>query len=391
MVERIGFQGLAREENRMDLNQMKKILEDKNMVSPIEDCTQLGMIINLIKIKQKKTVIYGAGLMGGLTIKYLRKYKVDVEYAIDADVEKTGNYIENIKIIGLDAAAELGISGDSYISFIALDRNNYDKYHIDIESFLDGLGIQHFYFENIWVRTFRSYYVQQPVQYAEDFLRVYDFLADSESKETLMEFIRCSLKNDSWLLPEHMCIDKYWGCDFEGKDVLYRHLDDEIWLNCGSFMGDTIFNYLGKGYHFKKIYAVEGNDDSFGQLCKNIQLLEEIKENIELINMYIGNAEGQLCMDDFFRNREVTLINADIEGAEMDVLRAAKDVIIAQKPVIAFCVYHHFQDTIDFIKYLQTIQPDYHFYLRKYVSGVYNRFMNEVVLYAIPTNRLMQK
>ena len=265
------------------------------------------------------------------------------------------------------------------------------KYHVDIESFLDGLGILHFWFENIWVRTFKSYYVQNPVQYAEDFLWAYNFLADSESKETLLEFIRCSLKNDSWILPEHMCIDKYWGCDFEGKDVLYRHLDDEIWLNCGSCKGDTIFNYLGKGYRFKKIYAVEGSNNAFGELYENIQLLEGIKENIELINMYIGNENGQLCMNDFFHDKEVTLINADIEGAEMDVLQSAKDVIIAQKPVIAICVYHHFDDTINFMKYLQEIQSDYHFYLRKYVSGVYNRFMNEVVLYAIPTNRLIQK
>lgn len=376
---------------KMDLNQMKEILGDNNMVSPIEDCTQLGIIINLIKIKQKKTVVYGAGMMGGLTVKYLRKYRVDVEYVIDADIGKTGSYIENVRIIGLDETVKLGISGDSYISFIALHRDNYNKYHIDIESFLDGLGILHFYFENIWSSTFKSYYVQEPVQYAEEFLWTYNLLEDSESKEALMEFIRCSLKNDSWLLPEHMCIDKYWGCDFEGKDILYRHLDDEIWLNCGSCKGDTIFNYLGKGYRFKTIYAVEGSNNLFGELCENIQLLEGINENIELINMYIGNAEGQLCMNDFFHNRRVTLINADIEGKEMDVLQAAKDVITAQKPVIAFCVYHNFTDTINFMKYLQEIQPDYHFYLRKYVSGVYNRFMNEVVLYAIPTNRLMQK
>ena len=113
---------------KMDINQMKRILEDENMVSPIEDCSQLGITINLIKIKQKKTVVYGAGRMGGLTIKYLRKYKVDVEYVIDADIEKTGSYVENVKIIGLDDVVKLGISGDPYISLIALDRNNYNKY-----------------------------------------------------------------------------------------------------------------------------------------------------------------------------------------------------------------------------------------------------------------------
>lgn len=375
----------------MDIVQMKNFLEDDVIVSPIEDCTQLGIIINLIKIKKKKTIIYGGGLTGCLTVKYLKKYGVDVEYVIDADITKTGNYIGGVEIIGLDDATKRIIRREQYISFISLSKDNYDKYHNKVEKFLSGLGVQYYYFENIWNRTFKSYYVKNPIQYADDFTWIYNLLSDTESREALLEFIRCSLKNDSWLLPEHICTDKYWGCDIEGKDSLYKHLDNEIWLNCGSCMGDTIFNYLGKGYHYEKIYAVEGNDNNFEKLKENIRLLGEANKDIELINGYIGDAEGQLCMDKFFENRKVTLINADIEGAEMEVLKAAKNIIIYQKPVIAFCVYHHFDDIINFIKYLWEIQSDYHFYLRKYVSGVYNRFMNEVVLYAIPTNRLIER
>ncbi len=375
----------------MDVVQMENLLKDEVIVSPIEDCTLLGIIINLTKIKKQKIIIYGGGLMGEVTVRYLKMYGADVEYIIDADPAKTGSYIEGVEIIGLDDAGKKAINKRKYVSFIALSRELYDKFYIEIESYLTGLGISYYYFEDIWKRAFRSYWIKNPVQYAEDFTWIYNLLSDAESKETLMEFIRCTIKNDSWLLPEHMCIYKYWGCDREGQDVLYQHLDNEIWLNCGSFIGDTIFNYLGKGYRYEKIYAVEGDRDNFAQLQENIGRLQKYNEGIELINQYIGDAEGQLCMNEFFKNRSVTLINADIEGAEMEVLKAAKSVIVYQKPVIAFCVYHHFEDIINFVKYLRKIQPDYHFYLRKYVSGVYNRFMNEVVLYAIPTNRLIQK
>lgn len=373
----------------MDTVSMKEFMENRDMAALPEDCSYLGILINLIKIKETRAVIYGGGVIGNWAVKYLKKYKVDVEYVIDADTKKAGRYIENVKIVRLDDVERLGICGDAYMAFIAMDTDNYNKYHADIEGFLDRHGIPHYYPENFWERVFRISTVENPSQYACDFARIHDILEDLESKETLMEFIRCTMENDSWLLREHMFTEKYWGCDFEGKDNLYRHLDDEVWLNCGSCVGDTIFNYLGKGYRFQKIYAVEGDKHNFGKLCEHIRLLGEIQEKIEMINKYIGDADDELHMGEFVNDKAVTLINADIEGAEMDVLRMAKDAIVTQKPVIAFCIYHHFTDIIAFIDYLKEIQPEYHFYMRKYVSGIHNRFINETVLYAVPTDRLI--
>lgn len=374
----------------MNIREMQDILADTDIASPLEDCTELGIILNLIKIKHRRTVIYGGGLYGRLTIRYLKKYGIDVEYIIDADVTKCGSYVENIKIISLyEAKALLKDCAENYIVLISLSGSIYGQYHEDIERFLNGIGVKGYYFDEIWRRVRASNYVENPVQYAEDFLAVFDCLADIESKDTLMEFIRCFLKNDSWILPEHMCTDKYWGCNLEGRDELYTHLEREVWLNCGSCIGDTIFNYLGKGYCFEKIYAVEGDDNNFLKLKKNLELLGKVSDNIEVFHQYIGEKEDYFNIKTFFDNRKITLINADIEGAEMDVLVAARDIIIRQKPVIAFCVYHHFVDVIRFVHYLREIQTDYHFYLRKYVSGVYNRFRNEIVLYAVPTDRLI--
>ena len=91
----------------MNTEQMKKILEDEDIVSPMEDCTQLGIIINFIKYKKKKVILYGGGQMGRLTVKYLKKYGMNVDYIIDIDTEKSGTYIENVKIIDLESANRL--------------------------------------------------------------------------------------------------------------------------------------------------------------------------------------------------------------------------------------------------------------------------------------------
>ena len=294
----------------MNIQEMKDILSDTELVSPLEDCSELGIIINIIKIKKYKVIIYGGGVYGELTVKYLSKYRIDVEYIIDADSAKCGSYIENIKVIDLFGAKKIFNNyTEKYIAFISMNKKLYEQCCKDVENFLNKIGVKGYYFEEIWSRVRVSNYVKNPLQYTNDFLYVYNLLMDTESKNTLLEFIRCFLKNDSWILPEHMCSDKYWGCDFEGKDELYTHLEHETWLNCGSCMGDTIFNYLGKGYKFEKIYAIEGDDKNFLKLQKNIELLEELKENIELIHRYVGEEDECLNIEVFFKNKKITLID----------------------------------------------------------------------------------
>lgn len=93
-------------------------------------------------------------------------------------------------------------------------------------------------------------------------------------------------------------------------------------------------------------------------------------------------------MGDFLEDDRNTLINADIEGAELELLHSCKDIIIRDRPVIAICAYHRPSDIYDFIEYIQSIQNDYIFKFRKYTcSTVFYRLENELVLYAILKER----
>lgn len=75
-------------------------------------------------------------------------------------------------------------------------------------------------------------------------------------------------------------------------------------------------------------------------------------KNIELINEYIDETtEWKKAVKE-----KVTLINADIEGAELDMLKSMKDVIIQCRPLLATIVRASLQtsDTLyRFVKFLQ--------------------------------------
>jgi hypothetical protein len=67
----------------------------------------------------------------------------------------------------------------------------------------------------------------------------------------------------------------------------------------------------------------------------------------------------------------------DIEGAELDTLKGAEQLIKKYKPKLAVCVYHKFEDLYVIPQYLHSIVPAYKFVLRQHDCSLY-----ETVLYA---------
>lgn len=68
----------------------------------------------------------------------------------------------------------------------------------------------------------------------------------------------------------------------------------------------------------------------------------------------------------------------DIEGAELQGLKGAKNIIVKNRPKLAICIYHKPEDILEIPLYLQSIVPDYKFYIR-----YYSNHDIETVLYAV--------
>ncbi|MBR2215279.1 MAG: FkbM family methyltransferase [Selenomonadaceae bacterium] len=207
-------------------------------------------------------------------------------------------------------------------------------------------------------------------------------LADDTSRQALHEIWRCCEQNDIWRFTEGVPDKKYWEC--------YRHLEDEVWINCGAATGDTIVKYAYiNNYHYSRIYAYEGGAKEFQDLSWTVGKLRELGfVNIHCINEFIGIDEHKENFDHRYANKRVTLINMDIEGAEMGVLRGAREIIKKWRPVLAICAYHKPTDLFDIPELVWSVAKDYKIYLRKYRSGSPLGF-NEYLYYAVPMERTL--
>ena len=78
-----------------------------------------------------------------------------------------------------------------------------------------------------------------------------------------------------------------------------------------------------------------------------------------------------------------THIKMDIEGAELDALEGAREVIARHAPVLAVCSYHRQADLWRIPALIHSINSSYRFFLRPHrIEGW------DLVCYAVPPQRV---
>ena len=178
----------------------------------------------------------------------------------------------------------------------------------------------------------------------------------------------------------------------------YSISEREVFVDCGAFDGDSMKMFLDftKG-KYEKIIGLEPDVISFKKLCEATQHHHDVKliccatgkENTRVSfsskgvwgSTFDENGDGDLTdvklLDDILESERPTLIKMDIEGAELDTLIGAENIIKKYKPKLAVCIYHKIDDIISIPKYLHSIVPEYKFKVRQH-----SKSMLETVLYA---------
>lgn len=197
--------------------------------------------------------------------------------------------------------------------------------------------------------------------------------------------------------------------------------EDEIFVDCGSYNGDTleIFYELTKG-KYKKYIALEADEKTCQELIQKIKENHYLNVNVldyacwhektelkfkamqtdssciaeeEIIirtSNYIDEVNAVVkadSLDHLLDNTPVTFIKMDIEGAEENALKGTEKLIRKYKPILAICIYHKIEDYYRLPLLIKKYNENYHLFIRHYKEGL----ANETVCYAIPKERLIKK
>lgn len=391
-----------------------------NLESP-RDVLKEQLIEKLSKVylsfDSSKLVIWGTGAYGKWLLSFLTLLGINKKVCCFCDSfhdDTKSDYIENIpvyspiKCSSLYHDAKFIIASDFYEEILnSISNSSYS----DIDTFvLDHdnkmLEKQIIYYTNPPdpIRVVGFNYTWFPV-YAEadksnKLKMMLDYidanLADQESRDIIHNRCKTFLTGDlSYIDKNEINSHSYFFTGF------YPISSDEVLFDCGAFTGDTIEDFVTfTNKKYKKIVAFEPDEKNVKRL--NAFVNNKI-ENVVVIQKATGDKNGkvsflnngnmfsktvdvkdssdELSVDivrlDNYIDYHPTLIKMDIEGAELDSLIGATQIIKTQKPKLAICIYHMPFDFYEIPKFLKSLVPEYKFKVRQHEPG-----FCETVLYA---------
>ena len=86
-----------------------------------------------------------------------------------------------------------------------------------------------------------------------------------------------------------------------------------------------------------------------------------------------------MAIDDIVDPRDkVTFIKMDVEGAELESLKGAKNIILRDCPKLAICIYHKPEDLFEIPILIKEMCREYKIVIRQYADSIF-----ETVCYAV--------
>lgn len=232
----------------------------------------------------------------------------------------------------------------------------------------------------------------------DDFVWLYDKLADYRSKKTLYSILNNWYNYDFYTTTrtKESLYDDYFDLDIIKCD------ENEVIVDLGAYTGDTILSYIhnyGEN-SYKKIYCYEITPSTFEVLKENLKTFPNIEYRLkgisdeettmsisnniesESANSLIKSEEGEITVTTLDKdiNDKITLLKMDIEGFEQKALNGCKNHILNDHPKLLISVYHNNEDLWKIAKMIYEIHDDYKFYLRYNSSPLYP---TEITLLAI--------
>ncbi|MDD2762745.1 MAG: FkbM family methyltransferase [Opitutaceae bacterium] len=350
-------------------------------------------------------VLFGAGRLGRLCARALRRGGVTLHAFCDRNPQLHGDTVEGAVVMSPEEAAHR--FGTSALFVVSIWTGTARESMAERMDFLRRLGCRFVanYAALVWAHgraetPFHSFDLPSRVLENAPALRdLARLLSDQTSLQTLLAALRQRLHGEFDSAPP--AADQY----FPREVVALRA--DEIFVDGGAFTGDTLDAFLEHtGPAFRAYHAFEPDHANAEELRRRVAGLPEPvrpKISVHEVALHARNelldfsAEGSptskivprggssvpgRTLDSLFSDQPVTFLKLDVEGAEQDALRGARSVISRDRPLTAVCVYHGPRDLWEIPLMLRELLPEHRFFLRQHQFDGY-----ELVVYAIPPDR----
>ena len=240
-------------------------------------------------------------------------------------------------------------------------------------------------------------------EHIDDYIWLYNNLKDYSSKKLLYGILNNWYQYDFITLKE--CMNSNYKHYFDLDIIPYSN--NQVFVDVGAYIGDTILDYINTYNNYKKIYCYEITLETMAKLKNNLSKYNNIiYRNKAVANdntiMYLkessinssanqvdsnGTIEVESINLDNDILEKIDIIKMDIEGGEYNALIGCKNHIINDKPTLLISVYHNNEDLWKLPKLIHEYN-NYDFYLRYYSNYI---FPTEIVLFAIPKEQKSNK
>lgn len=337
----------------------------------------------LDKVGEGNPVIFGAGICGHKIYDLLSGYGIRVLCFCDNTLGGSIDSATGLKIIG---AEELNAIDNPEI-LVCVGAENTSQ---AICGQLLSMG-----FDEKQMHRMNAYFYWQTKEYfeahIEEYKKAYGLLEDDFSKRVYLERMKKAFLLRDISAVVSPCEEEY----FDEKVIL---TDDEMFIDCGGFDGDSATRFIERCHgKYRGIVIFEP------ELCKKAEIEKNMGKNrYELYQLgvwsektklyfdaagtcssHISEKEGDYvietaALDEIVFDKRPTYIKMDIEGAEQEALKGCRKIIQAYKPKLAICIYHKPEDLYEIPAMIKEINPEYKLYVRQYTNAWF-----DTVLYAL--------
>lgn len=361
----------------------------------------------ILQKRSMKAVLLGSGTLGRRALGLLRGLGANVLAFCDNNTAEWGNRIDGVSVLSPREAAAL--YGKSAVFFVTIWNDRH--WFAETKEQLTGLGCDcvSTYAPIFWrfPETFLTLLLlnEPPHRLYKDkanVLRAESIWGDEESLSIYRANIAWRALGDASNLPGRPEFFTYFPHE------LFRPRTEDTFLDCGAFDGDTVKEVLELcPQGVAAIYAVEADSISFEKLTHFIHSLPEaVGSKIHALQVAIGEQRCQLhfectgsltskasehgvlvecfTIDEVFKDKPLSIIKMDIEGAEYGALQGGRGVIERDCPILAICVYHTQNDIWRIPLLLHDLLPEHKLFLRAYEGDGF-----QTVVFAVPQDRVV--